>query len=227
MANLNKQVLGRLSGSIGDIVFRERNGKNIVGLKPSSFNTPEDPASVARRGKFKMAVDVAHAIYQDSKLKSLWKPGTPAGLSPFNYLVKKNYSSVSPDTPGNFILIVPAGGFPITASDISKSNTQMQVTVDAIGTNNNIDPVVETKIQMLSVLFNSNPSEEDTAPYAFLTLPSGIITLSLTGQLIFNSPLTGSEGLLFDLYQDHQLYLALVTMDDEEKIIHNSITLNG
>jgi len=227
MANLKKQVLGKVSGTIGDMVFREFNGKNIVGLKPSSFNTPEDPASINRRSKFKMSVDLAKSIYLSPQLKSLWKPGTPTGLSEFNFLVKTNYSHVSPNAPGNFILLVPAGGFPFTAENVDKTAQQFSVTVGAIGTNNGIDPAVEVKTQMFSVLFNSNPLQEEVEPYAFITLSSGIINLSLTEQLQFISQLNGSQSLLYNQYQDHKVYFALVTLDADIKIVHHSITLNG
>ena len=227
MANLKRQVLGKVSGSLGDIVFRQRNGKNILGLKPSSYNLPQDPASVARRGKFRIATKLAAAINSNAQLKSIWKLQAPSGLSVANYVLQSNYAFLNPETLGNSILLVPAGGFPFTVTAVDKTSSQIQVTASAIGTNNGIDTEVEVKVQMLSLLFMSNPSGENASPYTFSLLSSGKIDISLTEQLVFTSPLNGSETMLYDQYQDHTVYFALLTLDAEEKIIHHSITLNG
>ena len=62
MARLKKTVLGRLSGAIGDIVFREKNGKNFVGLRASSFIPGSDPGSIDRRAKFTLSTQLASII---------------------------------------------------------------------------------------------------------------------------------------------------------------------
>ena len=94
MAELNKTVLGRLSGAVGDVVFRQRNGKNYVGTKPAPFMPGDDPASVARRERFAITGKLAKAINSIAIIKSLWKESTPSGLSPYLYMVQLNYPHI-------------------------------------------------------------------------------------------------------------------------------------
>ncbi len=227
MAQMKKQVLGSVSGALKDIVFRERYGKNYAAMRPASFKTPEDPASVGRRSKFKMAVELSKAINQSAELKSLWKPDTPTGLSPYNFIVKTNYFRVTADAPGNNVLLVPSGGFPISAVSVDIAAAQVKVKLEAIGTNNGIDPLIETKLRMFSVLYNSNPSVPDNLPYSYITLGSDEVNTDLGVQLDFTSPLDGTEQYDYNQYQDHKVYFVLVTLNAEGQVVHYSITLNG
>jgi len=49
MAVVTKKVLGTVHGAVGDMVFREKNGKNYIGMRPNSFVPGKDDASIARR----------------------------------------------------------------------------------------------------------------------------------------------------------------------------------
>ncbi|MBK7107142.1 MAG: hypothetical protein IPH62_17860 [Ignavibacteriae bacterium] len=69
MAELNKSVLGKVSGSIGELTFRQRNGKNVICMKPSSFTPGSDANSIARRDRFKLNYQTCkrtkqHSLYQ-------------------------------------------------------------------------------------------------------------------------------------------------------------------
>ena len=64
MADLRKKVLGTVSGSVGDILFRVRNGKNYLGTKPLSFMPGTDENSIQRRKRFAMATRLAKPIIQ-------------------------------------------------------------------------------------------------------------------------------------------------------------------
>ncbi len=61
MAQLTKAVLGRVSGRLGDTVFRQRNGKNILGTRPSHYAPPDDQGSIDRRARFKFSAKLAQA----------------------------------------------------------------------------------------------------------------------------------------------------------------------
>ena len=97
MARLNKQVLGRVSGAVGDIVFRERNGKNFIGLKPSRFMPGTDEASIARRARFALNAKLASTINNNDELKSIWFNKAPSGLSSHNFILRQNYPLVAPN----------------------------------------------------------------------------------------------------------------------------------
>ena len=228
MANLRKQVLGRVSGALGDIVFRERDGKNVVSLRPSNFSTPQDPASIARRARFLMAVKLCASINSNPKLKSLWDPAVTPGLSVMNHLVKTNYVNVTPDDINDPMQVVPTGGFGITATSVDKTAEQVLIDLQAIGTTSGIDIAVEKKLQIQMILFLKGPViVENTAPYSFITLSSDVLSTSLTLPLTFTAPLMSNQGLLFNQYQESKVFFSLITMTDQLALIRHSATLNG
>lgn len=73
MAKLIKQVLGKVSGAVGDVLFRVRAGNNYVGTRPASYMPGTDAKSVARRQRFALANKFAKAVNIIPPLKSLWK----------------------------------------------------------------------------------------------------------------------------------------------------------
>lgn len=226
MANLKEKILGSVSGKLGDMIFRNVKGNNIISVKPASVNVATDPASIARRAKFTLAARLSFAISANTKVKLLWKPLTN-GLTVHNFLVKVNYFYVSPDTPGNFINIVPSGGFPLSIDSVDISPERVRIDTNALGENTGIDRDIEQKVQIVSVLFSSNPAAENIPPYSFITLTSDMVETSLSEQLSFTSPLNGSETLLFNQYQDHKVYFALVTLNNVNTIVRHSISLSS
>src|ERR1039457_6088141 len=70
MARLLTQVLGTMSGSVGDIVFRRRGGRSYVSAHPSGYTPRTDAATVARKKQFKTAVEIAKNINSIPLLKA-------------------------------------------------------------------------------------------------------------------------------------------------------------
>ena len=62
MAQVNKSVIGKLRGSVGDLAFRQRDGKEIVSVRPGTINAPDDDESVNRRLKFKFSAKLAAVL---------------------------------------------------------------------------------------------------------------------------------------------------------------------
>ena len=92
MAQLKKTVLGKVSGAVGDIVFRQRDGLNYIGLRPGSFTPGTNPASVARRARFALAAKASVSVNRIPALKSLWAGVLTNGISPYNYIFKQTTS---------------------------------------------------------------------------------------------------------------------------------------
>ncbi len=227
MAQLNKTVLGRLSGAVGDVIFRQRNGKNFVGTKPSSFIPGSDPASVARRAKFALAIQLAKTINSVALLKTVWKKTTPAGLTPYNYMIQINYKSIVNNEVGDNATLGPAPEFGVSASSVNLSSTALQVDLDAIGTLSGIDPSLEQSVQMASLLYLNNPASEDLNANAFISKISGIQAISLVNPLSFTFDLSPMDTALYEKYQNHKGLFLLFTLDADSKLVHHSNTLIG
>jgi len=225
MAELKKTVLGKVSGAVGDIVFRERDGKNYIGLRPDSFVPGTDPASVARRQRFLLSLKAGSSINSVAQFKSLWTEVTPSGLSPFNYIVKTNYRYVTSTSITDLLQLVPGGGFGVAISASSVDRTNVRVVVDPIGSNTGIDPIIEPNIVSAGVIFLSSPIDESVDLYSILTVVSSAQVTSLTEQLRFDAFLTNQQQVLFDKYQVRKTFVALVTLDASSAPVHHSSTI--
>ena len=172
MAQLKKTVLGKVSGAVGDIVFRQRDGLNYIGLRPGSFTPGTDPASVARRARFALAAKASVSVNRIPALKSLWAGVLTNGISPYNYIFKTNYKYVTSSTISDLLKIVPDNGFGVTVADNNVDRTRVRAMVEAIGTNAGINTTLETTIMMASLVFLSSPVDESVGAYSLLSVVS-------------------------------------------------------
>jgi hypothetical protein len=224
MAQLKKTVLGKVSGAVGDIVFREREGKNYIGLRPGSFIPGTDPASVARRQRFLLTLKTGSSINSIDKLKSLWKEVTPSGLSPFNYIVKKNYRFITSTDLTNLLQLTPDNGFGFVVTDSNVDRVRIRVSIDPIGNNAGINSALEPNIMMICLVFLSNPVDPSMNVYALMSLTSALQHFDLVTPLNLDANLTNQQQVVFDNYQVTKAFVALVTLDADGIPVHYSST---
>ena len=227
MAQLKKTVLGKVSGAVGDVLFRQRNGKNIVGTRPSSFTPGSDPASVARRNRFGLSISFAKTMNSIPLLKSVWKSTTPAGLSPYNFMIKTNYVSIAPDNISGNAVLVPGFGFGVTPSAVSIDSSGIQADINPIGNSAGIDTAIEQSILLVSVIYMNNPVDNTVKQNGFLSFVSDSQTLSLSNPLSFQVSLSNQETQLFDKYQAHKGFFTLLTLNADGNAVQYSGTFTG
>ncbi len=227
MAKIRKQVLGRISGAIGDVLFRVKNGKGFVGTRPISFMPGTDTKSVNRRSKFAVANKYAKAVNIIVVLKQLWKQYKTPVQSAYNYIMKKNYHNVTPDDVSDNLMLVPEVGFNVTVTETTVSGNEIKVTIEAIGENAGIDPVTETKLQLALVAFYKNPTNDNYSQYGFMPLLSSELATSLTSSLTFIIKISDQQSKIFENYLSNKKFFALVTLDTDKKPVHFSNTYQG
>lgn len=225
MAKLKKNILGQISGALGEVVFKQISGKNYLATRPDSFLPGSDELSIERRARFANAGKLSRSINQSNRLKSIWKPKAPAGLSAYNYIVQQNYPYVQEDTVTNNVKLIPDMGFGITVTASNITAGGLTVDISAIGTGTGINIATETTIGMSAILFLSNPIDPLQAKYTYLTLQSGNVSTSLNSALSFSAPLSNQETQLYNLYQDQKAFFVLSTLDASGKVLHYSSTV--
>lgn len=225
MAKLKKNILGQVTGALGEVVFKQFNGENYMATRPDSFMPGVDPESIARRSRFALAIRLSRAIYQSERLKSIWDPKTPAGVSAFNYIFKRNYPFVSPSGLSDGAMLTPEMGFGVGVTAVNLTSTGLTVDISAIGTNAGINIASEPNIGMTAVLFQSNPTDPLQPAYTYLTLQSPNISTNLNTALSFEAVLSNQETQLFNLYQDQKVFFVLGTLDASGAVVHYSSTV--
>lgn len=227
MATLTKTVLGRVSGSIGDITFRQKNGSNFLSTRPGSFTPGSDEASINRRGKFAFACKLAASMVSIDSIKSLWEKIAGAGKSAYNTIVGINYKFITTNsiTPQTFL--TPGIGFSVKTNSFTLSSNGLQVVFDAIGTNAGIDLNTEKSIQLSAIVSLSDRVDETVEDYSLLPLVSSNQLLTVDAASTFSIPLSNQESQLYSKYNIRKVLYALVTIDTGGKAVHYSSTCCG
>ena len=123
MARLKGNVLGNLSGRLGNLSARIRNGHTILGARPSSFNVSYSPGSLAARAKFAVTISFVKAIMVLSTLGDLWDKVKISGISKRNTIFKMNRQFVETDKPTANNVITPGGfGLPVYAATLDANS---------------------------------------------------------------------------------------------------------
>ena len=227
MATLKKTVLGRLSGAVGDVVFRELNGKNFVGLRALSFVPGSDQSSVERRSKFYLSTQLASTINSNFRLRSLWLRSIPSGKNVYNHLIKSNYSNLLYNNVGDLVKIVPGFGFSISSKGITISDTSVQVLTEAIGDNAGINPSVETKVQLAAIIYLSNPIDGSVKLQNFMSLLSLAQDIKLNEGFTFEINLSNQNQLIIKKYQSRKGFFSLLTLNVDDEVVNYSGTFVG
>ncbi len=136
MARLSGSVLGNLSGKLGNLAARTKNGETILSARPSSFNASQNPTVVAIRQKFSVSVQIAKVVNGIDDLQTIWNKVRLPGNSIYNTIVQKNfpYSDVQRPTAQN---IITPGGFnlPVTFSAVTADNVSVDLAALSAQTN--------------------------------------------------------------------------------------------
>ncbi|MFZ1081830.1 MAG: hypothetical protein WAO19_07885 [Candidatus Kryptoniota bacterium] len=232
MAELNKSVIGKLRGAIGDVVFRQRNGKVFVSRKPQSFMPGIDEKSVERRSKFAFSSKLSSAIYSLPDLAYLWRLAAPQGSSVYHFILQTNIHLVNPGTVTGLTTITPpqsrswaGSGFAIDCTSSSISTNAVTAELAPLGDSTGIDLSKEQNVKLACVLCLTNSVDKSLPQFQFVSCVSELRQLVLDSPLTFSIALTGENAAKVGSYQDKKPLCAMVTLNSEIKLVRYSGTL--
>jgi hypothetical protein len=227
MGTLNKTVLGRVTGAVGDVVFRSKNGKNYVSSKPANVNVSNSPIAVAARSKFRVSIKFAQAISSNHLLKALWLSSKPAYMSAVNFIFRENYSHITQSGINNSASLVPGFGFSVDNPVLSINSDRLRVDINALGDNTGIVLASEPNLRMMSVVLLTSPTDPSQKPYEFISLSSLNVPTVLDAALSFIANLSSQQEQIFNQYQTRKIFCTIVSLNAEQNAVHYSSTFTG
>lgn len=226
MATINKSVLGKVRGAVGDIVFRQRNGKYFVSTKPGRRKKTDNPELIALQNRFKLSVQTASVLLKNDALKLFWSVYTPLKRNALNYCVKKIHPAVTDDNLTEYLSIVPSIGFPVSIDNTGFDENGITLLTDPIGSDTDIDTENETGIAAVALLYYKEPVDTSVDSYYLFNIKSQIVPLNLTEQLSLSIPFNGIEKQLYNRYQTRKAFITLITFSGNGNPVHHSGTLH-
>jgi len=224
MARLLTQVLGIMSGSVGDIVFRRRGGRSYVSAHPSGYTPRTDAATVARKKRFKTAVEIAKTINSIPILKAVW-PSDPSKLvSKFQKMVSVNYKLVSGEDLTGQPTLTPNLGFEMTTPAVAITTNAVTFNADALGVGLGIDTSIEKFYTVAGIIVMKSPTDLLSQDITVLKFRTGQQNLDLINDITVSIPLSGIDQQILAKYTVKRAFFAFLTLDDNGDVVKYSAT---
>jgi hypothetical protein len=222
MAVVKGNVIGNLSGKLGNLSARTVKGRTVLSARPSSFAASQDPDSIAVRQKFAVTANFSKNVTSIPVLKSIWDAVKSPKITVFNEIFKKNFQYSSVERPTDQNLLTPDGfTLPVSSAVIGASD----VTVELTALNEvTVIKGYEEDASFAAMIVNYNPISEEDEPFSIITLSQDVDSFDFGNPYTLTMDLHASESAEIAKYQDNILLLAAATKDDYDKVVQYSKT---
>lgn len=216
MAKKNPSVLGEPRGKIGDVVYKERNGKIYISRAPKPYNISQLPHEIKKRNIQKVSGKFCSAVNSNLILRAIWYKEKGTCENAFNKISQVNYHLCEPGSPSAKAQITP-GGFKLEAEEISMKAGSIEITPHPTKLHKE-----EAVIFYILILSLSTPKRRSkkTNDFEFLLLDK---YQEEGPKLIFTLDKENTD--LAKKYKNKTLFLAAVTMNEKGSISRWSETL--
>jgi len=226
MATLNKKILGALTGSVGDVVFKSRKGKTYIASKPASYDLRMDEKSVHLRSKFGFCTSLFSAMGKVFWFKYLWNNPDIPGDSIINKLFIANYNRVPPDLNFSNILLTPMEGqFAPVLTKVESINFNITFAFEPLGSG--IINEVQNKVSLQGVMSLENPYESTGKPIKFIPVSSEIIISEPNQPITFECLIMPKDQPFYNDYRVRKFLVNILVRDTKDVPLISSFNIIG
>lgn len=212
MARVNQSVIGKLSGKLGDLVFRQVNGKSFVSVRPKKYNPTKSEKAKSVRSGFREINLFASTINKNETLKYLWSFSKIKARSSYTKILKSNLEKTPKTGICELNIITPENGFDINGSIfIQNSTIQILFSTESIIFNLHED------LKCFVLIFSKDCRKDSFDPFSANLLNNHSFDIQNNNvQFSFNFELSKK-------YKTHYLFVSLVAIN-ANKIVSFSKT---
>jgi hypothetical protein len=222
MAIVNGNVIGNLSGKLGNLSARTVDGRTILAARPSSFNASQDPAVLAVRQKFSVTAKLASAILALNSLVSIWKKVRNVSSSVFNEVFQSNFGNSSIDKPTEQNIIAP-DGFPLQITTAALATDKVTATLPILNASS-VFGADEVNLSANALVCYYDPTNEADEPFKIISLSKEVATYNFAQTHDLEIDLNATQKNIAAKYQHSILYVCVVTKTADGKVVQNSAT---
>lgn len=205
--------IGKISGKVGDFVYRQRNGKTIICSKPE-YRKSDNPSVIARQKRFGLCCKVSKHINKINDLRPFWLKEQTGYGSCFNAIQKRLYPFVGDDYKIDVIHLSPnsvalnGSGFGFTRND---SGFIITFSGSLCKEMNLPQGIKFAKIT--GVVFCESPFDVNLPQYSLFNIESGLINADYESVQSANLQINESHLLPMESYSENTFHYALVFFD--------------
>ncbi len=224
MAKMNKEILGEINGKLGNIVFRQINGKTVMSVRPPNYKPAKTKPAKSARSKFAVSVYFARFINSIPALKKVWNSAKISGTNSNQKIIKHNIKLVGEGvlTPKN--IITPAA-VPLMIENLSLDKTKISFTLNL--KDRNLKQTVTLPFQVHTVLYFYDPVNEKEEPLTLDSILSNVTSPSAKDLYSIQLDLNDNQISLFKKYNKQIIYIAAVSEVANNKASYWSSTYSA
>jgi len=204
--------LGKISGKVGDVVYKSVHGKSYVCSVPSKYTAAMDPESIKRRSVFRFVNNFCSALNSILIIREIWKKKAH-NMSAFNFMIKLNYKNISESGVEHSLLSPQIYHFKFDVKEKSIEGLKIKITVLPLTNRSYIFSNIEGRINALGVMILEEPDSLLTNKYAFIPLQSAEIETRLNTELEFVFQLNDVQAESIEKYPVRKFVFNLITVE--------------
>jgi hypothetical protein len=222
MAIVNGNVIGNLSGKLGNLSARTVDGRTVLAARPSSFNASQEPAVLTVRQKFSVTAKFASAILALTSLVSIWKKVRNVSSSIFNEVFQSNFGYSSTEKPTEQNILAPEG-FPLQIAVAAVAADKITATIPILNTAS-VFGADEVNLSANAIVCYYDPANAEDEPFKIISLSKEVATHNFAQTYDLEIDLNATQKNTAAKYQHSILYVCVVTKTAEGKVVQNSST---
>ena len=222
MAIVNGNVIGNLSGKLGNLSARTVDGRTVLAARPSSFNASQEPAVLTVRQKFSVTAKFASAILALTALVSIWKKVRNVASSVFNEVFQSNFAYSSIEKPTEQNIIAPEG-FPLQIAVAAVAADKITATIPILNTAS-VFGADEVNLSANAIVCYHDPANAEDEPFKIISLSKEVAAHNFAQSYDLEIDLNATQKNTAAKYQHSILYVCVVTKTAEGKVVQNSST---
>lgn len=154
MAFEKRQILGEVTGTLGDVVRRKRYGKIIVSSRPSKYKKSKSKLAVEGRNSFALSVAFAKTVNSNPELKQVWQYAKLDGVVAYNRVIKYNKQFIKDGSLTTDNIITPAGVFlSLTEFVLTENNILLKINLKE----KELKKLLQTPFHLHTINYAFNP----------------------------------------------------------------------
>lgn len=166
MAFIRKQLLGEVTGTLGDTIFRKRYGKTVVYSRPSKYRISKSKAAKQGRNSFALSVAFAKSVNSIPELKQIWYLAKLQGVVAYNRVIKYNKGFIINDSLTTKNIITPPG-VDLFISDLQFSENILNFKIDLNHTP--LKMLLQVPFHLSYLLYFYNPINTINKPFEIVS----------------------------------------------------------
>jgi len=211
MARLKSQTLGVINGKVGNIVYRQVNGKTFASIRPTKYNVTNTEKSVKVKNGFKNLVKFSAFVNSIPILKAIWSnKKIQRGKRTYNKIFSQNKGFIKSEKITKYFTIVPEGSNRnLYVSNLTVNQNSCNFVLNYRG---DLETIRDFKFISILIIYNSKLDQ-----YTYQS--NEIIIEEKLNQHYVLLDLTDECSKYFSANEESILFYTIVKLDSEDKII--------